>query len=194
MTFTGGGFTPNADIGLLFAANGVLGNYDATSDAAGAFKASVNAPTLDQFEAEPPRFRLGVTANDQSKFGPDGPIGPPEESFAPTDVTISDWDADVAAWNTKGAASSKRGKRVQIRAIGWTTAGTTLYIHYLRGAKAVFSGKVGTLTGSCGDLTKKIKTFSFKGAKPGNYAIRFSTSPKWNRNDRWTGYKAVRLK
>jgi hypothetical protein len=193
MTFTGGGFTPGAQIGLLFADNGRLGSFSTDADASGAFTAAITAPTFKQFREKPPRFTLGVTANDQSLMGPNGPIGPPEDAFAPTNVTIADWDADVRAWDIHRPKAIP-GMAIGIRATGWTTAGNTLYIHYLRAGKAIHTDKVGALTGACGDLTTHIRTFRFKAAKPGRYTVRFTASPKWNSKDPWTGYDGITLR
>jgi hypothetical protein len=99
----------------------------------------------------------------------------------------------VAGWD-KRPAVAQRAKKVTVRATGWTTAGQTLYIHYLRGSKLVRTEKVGALSGACGDLTKRIKAFAFKKAKPGVYGVRFSASPTWDPDSRWTGYRAVRLR
>jgi hypothetical protein len=63
----------------------------------------------------------------------------------------------------------------------------------MRGGKAVHSAKIAALKGDCGDLTANFKAFAFKSAKPGTYAIRFSTSKRWSAKDRWVGYKRVRL-
>lgn len=192
MTFTGQGFTPGAGIAFFLAANGVFGQASTTADPAGAFSYPLRAPTLKDFKAESPAFDLSVTANDQTKFGPDGPIGPPEDSVGIADVRISEWSVDVAQWDTPRAAA-RRGQRVRLTTRGWTSAGDTLYIHYIRAGKALHSEKVGALKAACGDLTKTIKTFNFKSARPGTYAVRFSTSPKWSRTDAWLGYRAVRL-
>ena len=195
MTFTGGGFTPGAAIELFLVANGRLASVSARADTAGAFVHEVPAPSFDDVGARPPRFTLDLTANDQEKFGAYGPIGPPEESFAATDVTISDWDADVAAWNTRGAATSRRGAPETVKAYGWTSAGTSLYLHYLKGSRRVHTQKVGPLGGPCGGLTRRIKVFTFNGAKAGTYGIRCSATPTWRpKKARWTGYRAVRLR
>jgi hypothetical protein len=190
MQFSGQGWTPSAKVTLLFLAGGQIGSFDTTTDPAGALSTSLRAPTFDFFDEDPPSFGMSVTANDQSKFGPDGPIGPPEEAVAFTDLKVTDWTATVEAFEL-GAV--KRGQRVKLETIGWVGAGDTLYVHYLRGGKAVHSEKLAALKGPCDDLTKNFKAFNFKSAKPGNYAVRFSTAAKWSAKDRWTGYKRVKL-
>jgi hypothetical protein len=123
-------------------------------------------------------------------MGPDGPIGPPEESFAFASLKITEWDATVEAFEL---GSVRARQPVKLETHGWTGAGTTLYVHYLRGGKAVHSEKLGALKAPCGDLTKTFRAFKFKAAKPGNYAVRFSTTAKWDKTARWTGYKRVKL-
>jgi hypothetical protein len=193
MRLSGQGFTPGAKIAFIFVANGKLGQADTTADAAGAFTYEVRGPELRDFDGEPPGLDIAVTANDQSKFGPDGmPIGPPEESFALAEFRLSEWAVEVAKWE-KRTATARRGESVRVATRGWTSAGDTLYLHYVRGGKAVHSQKVGPLRGDCGDLTKSIKTFAFKGVKPGRYSVRFSASPRWDADDAWLGYRSVRF-
>jgi hypothetical protein len=191
--FSGQGFTAGATIGFIFASGGTLGQAVTAADATGAFEFPLRAPRLKDFRAEPPAFDLSVTANDQSKFGPDGTIiGPPEDSVAAAQIRVSEWTIDVPAWNSSHA-STRAGRRVRLTAHGWTSTGETLYVHYLRGGKAIRSEKVGALKAPCGDLTKTIKTFSSAQLKPGTYSVRFSTSAKWSGKDAWLGYRRVRL-
>jgi hypothetical protein len=185
MQFSGQGYTPGGDVNLFFSAGDKFGTYTAKADAAGAIQASVRAPGFDMFDQDPPSFDMFVTANDAAKLGPEGPIGPPEETFAAVQLKITDWTTTVAAFGKP----VKRGQRVKLDTIGWVGAGEQLYVHYLRGGKAVRSEKVGALKGACGDLTKSFKAFNFKTAKPGNYAVRFSTEPKYSAKDRWSGFK-----
>jgi hypothetical protein len=191
--FSGQGFTAGATIGFFFASSGTFGQATTTADATGAFEFPLRAPRLKDFDADPPAFDLGVTANDQTKFSPDGTIiGPPENSVAAAEIRISEWTVDVARWN-RPHASARAGQRVRLTTHGWTSAGTTLYVHYLRGGKAIRSEKVGALKPPCGDLTKTFTTFSSARLKPGTYSVRFSTAAKWSGKDAWLGYRAVRL-
>ncbi len=190
MQFDGTGFTPAGAVNLLFMAGGEIGSFAATADAAGAFHASLRAPDFDTFDEDPPAFNMNVSINDAAKFGPDGPIGPPEETFAFVRLRITQWSADVAEFER---ASVRAGQRVTLETRGWTGAGDALYIHYVRNGKAVRSEKLGALKGPCGDMTKSFKAFAFKSAKPGNYAVRFSTQARWDKDDRWMGYKRVKL-
>jgi len=66
-------------------------------------------------------------------------------------------------------------------------------VHYLRNRKAVRSEKLGALKAPCGDLTKSFRAFALKSAKPGTYSVRFTTAAKWDKTDRWMGYKRVKL-
>jgi hypothetical protein len=189
MEFSGSGYSPNGQVGLFFSAGGKYGSYMATADASGAFTASVRAPSFEAFGEDPPSYPMSVTANDEAKIGPDGPLAPPEEIVAFMDLRITEWSADVPAFEKP----VRRGQRVKLTTYGWVGAGETLYVHYLRGGKAVHSEKLAALKGPCGDLIKNFKAFNFKTAKPGNYAVRFSASAQWSGKDRWTGYKRVKL-
>ena len=191
MQFSGQGFTPGAQVAMIFAHNGKLGSFTAQTDAAGAFTTKLRAPELKDFDEQDGAFDLDYTANDQSKFGPDGPIGPPEEGVALGSVRISDWSLDIAAWN--GSARATRGQRVKLVTTGWTSAGDTLFVHYLRGGKVVRSERVGALRGPCGDLKASPKLFTFQAARPGTYAVRFSATPKWDAKAPWLAYLRVRL-
>jgi hypothetical protein len=191
--FSGQGFTAGATIGFIFASSGMLGQAATTADATGAFEFPLRAPRLKEFDAEPPAFDLSVTANDQSTFGPDGTIiGPPEDSVAAAQIRVSAWTVDIPQWNSSHASARAR-QRVRLATHGWTSTGETLYVHYLRGGKAIRSEKVGALEPPCGDLTKTITTFSSRQLKPGTYSVRFSPSAKWSGKDTWLGYRAVRL-
>ena len=169
-----------------------MGTASTKADATGVFQCTVGAPKLKSFDADAPAFDLTTTANDQAKLGPDGPIGPPEETFAAGQVRISEWSLDIPKWDTDSAVA-RRGQRFKLTTTGWTSTGGTLYLHYVRAGKAVHSEKVGALRAPCGDLTKTIKAFNFKTAKPGKYAVRFSTSARYRGTDTWLGYRAVRL-
>jgi hypothetical protein len=192
IAFSGWGFTPSAKIVFVFGANGRFGQAETTAFPTGAFTYALNAPQLSEFNADSPTLDLLVTANDQSKIGPDGAIvGPPEESFAAAQFRLSEWSINVAKWN-RDDATAKRGQTVKLVTRGWTILGPTVYAHYIRGGKAVHSQKIGALTGDCGDLTKKFKAFPFE-AKVGTYAVRFSASARWTKKDPWLGYRAVRF-
>jgi len=188
ITFDGQGFTASAEIALLFAHNGQVGSFSTKADPAGVFRAQLRAPSLDDFEEER-AFELSVTANDQSKFGPDGPIGPPEEGVAFGQVRISERMVGVRAWDADGPATARGGQRLKLSATAWRGEGDALYIHYMRGRRAVRSEKLGTLTGACGDLRATFRAI----ARPGTYGVRFSTSPRWSARDAWMGYRRVRI-
>ena len=162
---------------MLFAANGHLGTLDLTADATGAVTDTVRSPKLSDFGAKPPRFDLDVTANDQSKFLPDGTIvGPPEDSFAFAKVTVSDWDVMVKSWDTNGPAHGKPQRRISLKAYGWTLDGSTLFAHYLRSGHVLRTVKVGSLAPPCGDLSTMMREFPFRPVPAGRYRVVFDAS------------------
>ncbi len=191
MLFTGGGYTPGGAVALLFAANGKIGTFDLTADGAGAILGKVKAPKLSDFGAKPPRFTLDITANDQAKLGPTGPIGPPEDTFASTQVTVSIWDAVVKPWDTVGPARGNPKHRVTLAAHGWTYLGSTLYGHYLRAGRLQHTVKVGALKAPCGDLTTTMREFPFRPVPAGRYRIVFDATKAYNPRDPAEWYKTV---
>jgi hypothetical protein len=191
MTLGGTGFTPGGQVTLMFAANGRIGDFTATADAGGVFSATLRAPTLESFNADPPRLTLSVTANDQARMAPGAPPVPPEETFAYGQVTLSDWAVRVAPWETRGAAPGRPRHVVKVKAIGWTSLGDKLYAHYTRGGRLVKTVKLGLLAGPCGDLTVRTREFPFRPVRPGSYRVQFDTTQAYSRNDASWFYRKV---
>ena len=102
-------------------------------------------------------------------------------------LQVTEWSADVAAFERR---SVRAGQRVKLETRGWTGAGDTLYIHYVRNGKAVRSEKLGALKGPCGDLTKSFRAFAFRSAKPGTYDVRFSAEATWDKRRSLDGLQA----
>ncbi len=193
--FTGNGYTPSGAVVLLLSSlpsfNGRIGTYPATADSTGAILDWFTAPKFSDFGAKPPRYTLSITANDQAKLGPTGPIGPPEDTFALTQVTVSIWDAVVKPWDTVGPARGHPKHRVTLAAHGWTSLGSTLYGHYMRAGHLQQTVKIGSLKAPCGDLTTTMREFPFRPVPAGRYRIVFDTTKAYNPRDPANWYKTV---
>jgi hypothetical protein len=168
----GTGFAANAPVTLTFTGNDQTLESQATADANGALSTEVGAPTLEDFDNDTRGIPVSITTADGAMAG----------------IELSDWAATVDGFGR----ALRRGQSVKLDTYGWIGA-NTLYAHYLRGTKVVHSQRIGTTAGDCGDLTKRFKAFSFKGAKPGSYQVAISADAKLDKRARWIGFKKVRL-
>jgi hypothetical protein len=193
MTLTGSGFSPSAPIGFMFTLSGRKGNSVLSSDtttpadAGGAFRTTVGMPELASSDDR--REQMTITANDQSKLGPNGPIGPPEESFGVATVQLTRWDVLVDPWIAR-AGDPRRLTRFD--AFGWTEE-KVLWAHYFRGAKRIKSVRIGAVQGACGDLSKRMRQFPFRPVAAGTWTIYFSGSQRFDKNAAWVRYRNVRV-
>ena len=150
--FTGSGFSPSSPVVVGLAANGRSGEFNpATSDAAGGFAFTGNAPGLDDFGAArgagpgPTRLEVLATATDQATLGPAGPA--PTTLLGQARFTLADWELHVRPWETAVPAPGKPRRVVTLRTYGWTTLTGTLYAHYVRHGRLVHTVALGRLRG-----------------------------------------------
>jgi hypothetical protein len=182
-------FTPSAPIGFIFQLHGDNGSkilasdHSPKADATGALTATYRAPDLASSDDR--REELFISANDQSKLGPNGPIGPPEDSFAHVSTRLSQWDVLADTW-MNGRADPHRV--VHLRAFGWTHE-KTLWAHYFLGTKRIKSVRIGAVQGPCGDLTKRIRQFPFRPVAAGAWTIRFTGAQVFDKRDMWISYR-----
>jgi hypothetical protein len=102
--------------------------------------------------------------------------------------TLSAWGVRIPEWNTSSVANPRR--KMTVDALGWTNLGPSLYAHYFRGSTKVKSVKLGALTGDCRDLKTRVRQFPFKGVKPGQWTVDFSTTAVFDkRADAWSRYR-----
>jgi hypothetical protein len=193
LALTGSAFTANAEVAFMFDMSGKNGRNllfsdpNPTADAAGGVRATYRVPELASSDDR--REQLFITANDQAKLGPDGPIGPPEESFANTTTQLSQWDVLADAW-LNGQGDPRRAMHIQ--AFGWTHE-KTLWAHYFRGTKRIKTVRIGALQGACGDLTKHVRQFPFRPVPAGSWAIYFSGSQFFDKSKPWIRFPRVRV-
>lgn len=181
---TGTGFSPNAgvveNLSLLGYDNSVLTSLHAplvTADANGNFTRSLKAPKIQRFYE---RRETGISAfTDQALSAAAPPVT--------THWTLSQFGAVVGEWRL-GIAYPTRS--MVLDTYGWTSVGKVLYIHYFREGLFVKTVRVGALTGSCGDLKKRVKQFPFKRVKAGRWLVFLSTTKVLNRDiDVWLRFK-----
>jgi hypothetical protein len=168
---TGSGFTPGAQVteSVAFQTQELpaitLGSFagpTVPANAQGAFKDVAHAPKLRRPSRD---YTETVTETFTDPANPSKP--------AIVRWTLSDWTMAIPAWD-RGTA--RPGQPATIYAYGWTSLGTTLYMHYYLGAKHYKTVRVGRLTGPCRDLAKQVKQFPFAHVKPGVWKVFFSTT------------------
>ncbi len=172
IAITGTGFAPSAPVAINFTGNDEVLTSDATADANGALDTEVTAPDLKDFNADSSAIPVAVDTADGATAGFD----------------LVEWDGTLTGYRS----TIRRGQRLKFETTGWTGA-DTLYLHYVRGGKTVFTQRLGATSGPCGDLDKRFKAFTFRGAKPGNYNLRISPNEEFTNTDRWFGFKRVRF-
>jgi len=180
---TGRGFTPNRDVAeslsLFDQRTGrVLRTLFAplvTAGPQGEFFRRARAPALARRNDR----REGAISTFTDQADPD--------NTAVVQWTLSDWFVDIRAW-VRGRGKP-RGHMV-VDAYGWTFLDPTLWAHYFRRGSLVKTVRIGTLTGPCRDLRKRVRQFPFRRVRPGIWSVFFSTTRRFDRqNDPFWGYR-----
>lgn len=157
-----------------------LGSFAAeavTADAQGAFSRQIAAPPLAR---DTDRRESAV-----SSFSDGG--APAGVAPAVVEWTLSSWEVRIRAW---AHGRARPGRSMVIDTTGWTSAGGTLHAHYFRRRTPVGVMRIGTLTGDCGDLRKKVRQFPFKHVRPGRWTVYFSgTAVLDTENDAWIRHR-----
>jgi hypothetical protein len=188
---SGAGYTPAGDVGLLFQLTGHHGSNifapkdPLKADAAGGIAARVPAPALASDNDM--RENATLTANDQARLGPGGPIGPPEESFAATQFLLSGVDVFVGPW-LNGNVTPRA--LTTFRVFGWEPF-RRVYAHYFLNGRRIKTVALGAVSGPCGDMTKKVRQFPFRPVPAGRYRIRFTGTSFYDPQGFWIGYRDV---
>jgi hypothetical protein len=154
VSLLGTGFTPNLMAGIAVTKDGEsIGSL--TTDATGAFNGSLR---LGQKNGK--RTSM-YTATDTSN----------PTLTASDQITVS--EVDVGLRPKRGAP----GRRVRIKAIGFTAGGNRLWAHVTRNGKTR-NLAVGRLKGACKSVTKKRRLLP-RNAKVGVYTVQFDAFPKF---------------
>jgi hypothetical protein len=187
----GAGYTPAGDVGVVFSLAGAHGSNTVAAegplkaDAAGGISGRLPAPRLASDSDL--REDATVRANDQARIGPNGPIGLPEDSFATTRFTLSSVDVLVLPWlighvNPRALTTFK--------VLGWEPY-RKVYAHYFLNGKRIKTVEIGSVSGPCGDMTKKVRQFPFRPVPAGHYRIRFTGTPFYDPQGFWVGYREL---
>jgi len=170
MVFSGAGFTPGGTVDLLVSAldpSAVFGQIETTADATGAVSGSP-AAVEKQFLAESEvREQRLASANDRTRIeqGAD-----PATQAAFATFTFTRW----MAFSPRRLVA---GRKAPVEIFGWAfAAGQTAYYLLRKGGRTVASVKVGTITGDCGDLDKRVRVP--RKVRPGAYKAYLSTDPR----------------
>jgi hypothetical protein len=188
---SGAGYTPGGDVGLLFQLAGTHGNNMVApkdplkADTAGGIATRLPAPDLASDNDL--RENVTLTANDVARMGPNGPIGPPEESFAATQFLLTGVDVLVAPW-LRGNANPRA--LTTFKVVGWEPY-RRVYAHYFLNGRRIKTVAVGAVSGPCGDMTKKVRQFPFRPVPAGRYRIRFTGTSFYDPQGFWIGYRDV---
>jgi hypothetical protein len=187
---SGAGYTPAGDVGLIFQLSGRRGSNmvapnSLKADAAGGISARLPAPALASDNDL--REDVVVTANDLARIGPNGPLGPPEESFAVTHFLLSAVDVLVSPWLI---GNGNPRALTTFKVVGWAPY-RRVYAHYFLKGKRIKTVQIGSVSGPCGDLTKKVRQFPFRPVPAGRYRIRFTGTSFYDPQGFWIGYREV---
>jgi hypothetical protein len=188
---SGAGYTPAGDVALIFALHGAHGNNlvapkdPVKADAAGGIATRLAAPDLASDNDL--RETVTLTANDQARLGQTTPPVPPEETFGMVQFQLSAVDVLVRPWF--GGRGSPRALAT-FKVVGWEPF-HKVYAHYLLNGKRIKTVLLGSVSGPCGDLTKKMRQFPFRPVPAGRYRIRFTPTPFYDPQGFWIGYREV---
>jgi hypothetical protein len=183
MVLSGQGFDPSSELSLdLTLTTQQSGahrteTFPESSDASGVFDASFTTPSLmaDQDDTE----QIDITVSDA------------QHHAASASSKLSIIDAYVAPWE-----SHKANPRKKATFEGWgfgTVGGKKLYAHYVRKGKLRKTVAVGTLTGPCGNISKRMRQFPFRPVKAGTYRIDLDATKKWPNNSPGYTYSKVKV-
>jgi hypothetical protein len=179
IALSGAGYTPGGDVGLQFQLAGARGNNTVAAkdpleaDAAGGLGASLPAPALASDSDL--RETVTLTANDQANV------------FGTTQFLLTAVGVQVTPWFS-GRANPRA--LTTFKVVGWEPL-RKVYAHYFLKGKRLRSVEIGSVSGPCGDLSKKVRQFPFHPVPAGRYMIRFSGSRVYDPNGFWVGYRDV---
>jgi hypothetical protein len=190
IALSGAGYTPGGDVAIFFNLAGAHGHNLVTpnplkADGAGGLTGRLPAPDLASDNDL--RETVTISANDQVRLAPGAPPLPPEETFGMTQFELSAVDALVRPW------FSGRGNPralTTFKVVGWEPF-HKVSVHYLLNGKRIKTVLVGSVSGPCGDLTKKMRQFPFRPVPAGRYRIRFTGTPFYDPQGFWIGYREV---
>ena len=172
VTETGSGFSPGAGVlEMLSLGTRTLQAPMVTTDDQGAFNRQLRAPDLGNDVARQEMAFASFT--DQAN--PSTPVL--------AQWTLSAWDVSIKEW---AGHVAHPGRSMTVDTYGWTTASGPLYAHYYRGTTHIKTTRIGTTTGPCGNLRKRVPQFPFKRVKAGRWSVFFSPTQALDKqHDPW---------
>jgi hypothetical protein len=125
------------------------------------------------FSSSQSRFQMTLRLVDLTRLSQGRPADDPDVS-ATSSFIFSRWAIGVRT--VGGRIHPKRP--VNLNPVGFTNAvGKPLFGHWMRNGRRVFTKRLGTLRGPCGDLkTRLSRGFPFRPVRAGTYEVRFSPS------------------
>jgi hypothetical protein len=162
IAISGAGYTAAGSVGLTFQLAGARGNNmvapkdPLTADPAGGITAKLPAPDLASDGDL--RETVTLTATDQAA------------TTATTQFLLTAVGVRVGPWFS-GRANPRA--LTTFKVIGWEPF-RKVYAHYFLNGKRLKTIEIGSVSGPCGDLTRKLRQFPFKPVPAGHYSIRFN--------------------
>jgi hypothetical protein len=179
IALSGAGYTPAGGVGLTFQLAGARGNNIVApedplkADAAGGIAWAVPAPDLASDSDL--RETVTLTAKDQAA------------NAATTQFLLTAVGVRVAPWFS-GRANPRA--LATFKVIGWEPF-RKVYAHYFLDGKRLRTVEIGSVTGPCGDLTKKLRQFPFRPVPAGHYSIRFTGTRVFDSQGFYADYRDV---
>jgi len=174
MVFSGGGYTPNGEVNLLFSANGRIGGtYGTRADANGAIGGRLNVPDMDRFmDSSEDTTEVFSSANDRTRLDAEGPS---ENGAGFTTFQFARFGFRL---RTPGDRDITPRRSVTVAATGYTNAvGKRAYLHYRRGGRTLKTVRLGTFKTACGNVTRTLpRAFPFKPVPAGEYTLTVNAS------------------
>lgn len=155
VSLLGTGFSPNLQSGIAVTRDGEALEPALSTDATGAFNGTLRLGQPDG------RRTSTYTATDTSN----------PTVTASTQIVVS--EADVGLRPKSGSP----GRRVRIKAVGFTAGSGTLYAHVVRG-RSKRNLRIGRLQGACKNLTQRRRLLR-RDAKVGVYVVQFDAFRKY---------------
>ena len=186
---TGGGYTPGSQVemSLSVVSRGGIKFYwlqdPLTADNGGNISARLRAPDLSLNDDVVEDVGLAASEQQQADQGTPPPFGSTLFKLSIFDVFVDPWDSRKV----------DPKKVTTLRAYGFEGLGPVLYAHYLLRGKLKKTVRIGTLSGDCGNLTKKMKQFPFRPVPAGDYRVQFDTSRAYSAQADGIVYRHVKV-
>ena len=130
---------------------------------------------------------MTLTANDQARIGPTGPHRAAAGELRGDAVPLSAVDVLVLPWLI-GHVNPRA--LTTFRVIGWEPF-RRVYAHYFLNGKRIKTVEIGSVSGPCGDMTKKVRQFPSGRCPPGATGSASPARTFYDPQGFWIGYRDV---